>query len=196
MSSLWPWWAGGLSLTCIALGHWALTGRLLAVSGRITAIVDHLRHKPEPEEEMTAEDLALAIRAATAAEFGEDAVSSEPAREALAPSLSERATTLSHVGFLVSLVLGGLLANVLFGETSLTFGLHGEKLNRLFSGAVLPVVLVVGGLLVGFGTRMAGGCTSGHGLCGVSRLERGSLLSTMAFFGAGIGVSLLLGALI
>ena len=53
--------------------------------------------------------------------------------------------------------------------------------------------LLVGGLLVGFGTRMASGCTSGHGLCGVSRLQKGSLVATVCFFGAGVAVSFALG---
>jgi uncharacterized membrane protein YedE/YeeE len=50
--------------------------------------------------------------------------------------------------------------------------------------ASLPV-LVVAGLLVGFGTRMGSGCTSGHGVCGLSRGSLRSLVATLAFMGAG-----------
>ncbi len=46
-------------------------------------------------------------------------------------------------------------------------------------------VLIVGGLLVGIGTRYASGCTSGHGVCGVSRLSVRSLVATLAFMCAG-----------
>jgi uncharacterized membrane protein YedE/YeeE len=46
-------------------------------------------------------------------------------------------------------------------------------------------VLVVAGLLVGLGTRYAGGCTSGHGVCGLSRLSPRSLAATLAFMAAG-----------
>ena len=46
-------------------------------------------------------------------------------------------------------------------------------------------VLVVAGLLVGIGTRYAGGCTSGHGVCGLSRLSPRSLVATLAFMAAG-----------
>jgi len=53
--------------------------------------------------------------------------------------------------------------------------------------------LLLGGLCVGFGTRMAGGCTSGHGLCGVSRFQPGSLVATVAFFATGVAVSFALG---
>ena len=48
-----------------------------------------------------------------------------------------------------------------------------------------PARLVCAGLLVGLGTRYAGGCTSGHGVCGVSRLSPRSLVATAAFMAAG-----------
>ncbi len=46
-------------------------------------------------------------------------------------------------------------------------------------------VLIVAGLLVGAGTRYAGGCTSGHGVCGLSRLSPRSLVATLSFMAAG-----------
>jgi uncharacterized protein len=46
-------------------------------------------------------------------------------------------------------------------------------------------VLVAAGLLVGWGTRYAAGCTSGHGVCGLSRLSRRSLAATLTFMAAG-----------
>lgn len=48
-----------------------------------------------------------------------------------------------------------------------------------------PVVLVLAGLLVGVGTRLGGGCTSGHGVCGLSRLSLRSLANVCTFMGAG-----------
>lgn len=45
--------------------------------------------------------------------------------------------------------------------------------------------LALAGLLVGFGTRMGNGCTSGHGICGLARLSKRSLLAVLAFMGAG-----------
>lgn len=47
-----------------------------------------------------------------------------------------------------------------------------------------PVLLIVAGLLVGFGTRLGGGCTSGHGVCGISRLSARSIVATIIFMGA------------
>jgi uncharacterized protein len=47
------------------------------------------------------------------------------------------------------------------------------------------VILVIAGLLVGFGTRFAKGCTSGHGVCGLARLSPRSLAATVTFMAAG-----------
>jgi len=52
--------------------------------------------------------------------------------------------------------------------------------------AASPTVLIVGGLLVGFGTRLAGGCTSGHGVCGNARLSPRSMAATVCFMAAGV----------
>lgn len=47
------------------------------------------------------------------------------------------------------------------------------------------IAIAVAGLLVGFGTRLGSGCTSGHGVCGLSRLSPRSLVSTLTFMGLG-----------
>jgi uncharacterized membrane protein YedE/YeeE len=49
-------------------------------------------------------------------------------------------------------------------------------------------VIVVAGLLVGFGTRLGGGCTSGHGVCGVARLSPRSIVATMIFMAVAVAV--------
>jgi hypothetical protein len=48
-----------------------------------------------------------------------------------------------------------------------------------------PAILIVGGLLVGFGTRLGGGCTSGHGVCGLARLSPRSVAATLVFMASG-----------
>ena len=58
-----------------------------------------------------------------------------------------------------------------------------------------PAYLVVAGLLVGIGTRLGSGCTSGHGVCGVSRLSQRSLVATVTFMAAGIATVALMNAL-
>ncbi|MFW2162951.1 YeeE/YedE family protein [Acinetobacter beijerinckii] len=49
-----------------------------------------------------------------------------------------------------------------------------------------PLGLIIAGLLVGFGTRLGSGCTSGHGICGISRLSVRSIVATVTFMLAGI----------
>lgn len=49
-----------------------------------------------------------------------------------------------------------------------------------------PTVIVIAGLLVGFGTRLGSGCTSGHGVCGLSRLSLRSLAATLMFMATGV----------
>jgi|SRR6516225_476886 uncharacterized membrane protein YedE/YeeE len=72
--------------------------------------------------------------------------------------------------------LGGLvLAPVLF----VMFGGRTGRIDAGFGA------LVLAGLLVGVGTRYAAGCTSGHGVCGLSRLSPRSLVATLSFMGAG-----------
>ncbi|MEM7257716.1 MAG: YeeE/YedE thiosulfate transporter family protein, partial [Pseudomonadota bacterium] len=48
------------------------------------------------------------------------------------------------------------------------------------------LVIIAGGLLVGFGTRLGSGCTSGHGVCGLARLSGRSLSAVLLFMAAGI----------
>ena len=67
----------------------------------------------------------------------------------------------------------------------------GVTMAGLQSGAPTPEfastpVLVIAGLLVGFGTRLGSGCTSGHGVCGVSRLSQRSIVATVTFMAAGM----------
>jgi hypothetical protein len=67
----------------------------------------------------------------------------------------------------------------------------GAWVMTLFTGEVTTrfptsmTVLVLGGLIVGFGTRMGSGCTSGHGVCGLSRLSPRSIAATTSFMAAG-----------
>jgi hypothetical protein len=102
-----------------------------------------------------------------------------------------------HLVFLVALVFGGTLSAFLRGPIALSFDLGSGAFRSLTAdnGLLGFGALLLGGVLVGAGTRMAGGCTSGHGLCGVSRFQPGSLISTVAFFGGGILMAQLLSRL-
>lgn len=95
----------------------------------------------------------------------------------------------------ISGVLGGLLRPVrgdLAWRVAFLAGLVGAPLlYALFSELPRPQIdagpaaLVAAGLLVGIGTRYGAGCTSGHGVCGISRLSPRSLVATAAFMLAG-----------
>jgi uncharacterized membrane protein YedE/YeeE len=75
--------------------------------------------------------------------------------------------------FVAGLVSGGVLLPALVAE----------PFRGLAAG--VPMRLVVAGVLVGFGTRLANGCTSGHGVCGVGRLAPRSLVATATFMATG-----------
>lgn len=92
-----------------------------------------------------------------------------------------RASTISKSGppwvlaiaFVLSMLVGALITSWING------GVAAE-----YSSSIL--LLIIGGLLVGFGTRLGSGCTSGHGVCGMSRFSIRSLVATPLFIGAGI----------
>lgn len=204
----WPWWLGGLALAGVALTHWFLLGRQMAVSGRFTAIVNRWRFgAPDASaadlHQASRAELLAAIQAATHAEFGVAQGSlapTSPSAETTPPLDAPEATrspargprTLGeHLVFLGSLMLGGLVSALLAGSLELSLEPSGEIFASLFAQTPWSggLVLLAGGILVGAGTRMAAGCTSGHGLCGVSRLQPGSLLATVAFFGAAVATA-------
>ena len=58
-----------------------------------------------------------------------------------------------------------------------------------------PIVLVLAGLLVGFGTQLSGGCTSGHGVCGLARVAPRSIVAVATFMLAGFLTATLVGAM-
>jgi uncharacterized membrane protein YedE/YeeE len=178
------------------LFHWLATRRMMAVSGRYTALVNRMRSAPSPDADPLTDTAALveALRAATLAEFGAASLE-EPAPKGDAPSPPPAQTVPDHAVFLACLAFGGFIATLLRGRHASTLLLSGAGFAQLThrSHAAGVAVLVLGGALVGFGTRMAGGCTSGHGMCGVSRFQKGSLLATVAFFGTGVVTALALG---
>ena len=104
--------------------------------------------------------------------------------------LTARATGLAASGpprglavtFLVALVLGALLVRLVAGPIEASFPPD-------------TWMLVAGGLAVGFGTRLGSGCTSGHGVCGMSRLSKRSIGATLTFMAAGIATVAIVNAL-
>ncbi len=93
----------------------------------------------------------------------------------------------------ISGILGGLFGGAreeIFFRLALIAGIVIAPLLLTSAGANLPEItisaswplLIVAGLLVGFGTRLGNGCTSGHGVCGLARASRRSIVATVVFF--------------
>lgn len=76
--------------------------------------------------------------------------------------------------FLVGLILGGFMLR----QISPNFFVNTTMRSSL--------VLIIAGLLVGYGTVLGSGCTSGHGICGVARLSRRSIVATIVFISVGM----------
>jgi len=86
---------------------------------------------------------------------------------------------VGDISWRVTFILGMLAAPTVF-VTLAPAGLASEP--RIDAGFW---TVIAAGLLVGIGTRYASGCTSGHGVCGLSRLSPRSLVATLSFMGAG-----------
>jgi uncharacterized protein len=97
----------------------------------------------------------------------------------------------------ISGIVGGLLARkaseVGWRAVFVAGLLLGAFIYLLATGGTLPIniqaslpVLVIAGLLVGFGTRLGSGCTSGHGVSGIARFSKRSIVATLTFFAAAI----------
>ena len=85
--------------------------------------------------------------------------------------------------FLIGLILGPLIYNLI----------SGKEINISISSSL--ILLIAGGVLVGFGTRLSSGCTSGHGISGISRFSLRSIIATITFMLVGILTVLITGIL-
>ncbi len=201
------WWLSALLLSSVTLLFWLLLRRPLGVSGSWARVVTWKDDRAlSKAEEPFRENPGLfkdALMAATIDEFGREAVvafmnarrhgpkaAMPPSPPSVKPPPRTRWTV--HLVFLSMLGVGGLLVAVLHGDLRVSFTL-GELHTGLFGEGVGHVIaLFSGGVLVGFGTQMAGGCTSGHGLSGFSRFVPASMIATVTFFMTAIVVSLVL----
>lgn len=103
--------------------------------------------------------------------------------------MTARATGIADTGaprglaaaFVIGLPLGALIASLALGGVETTF-------------PASSLQLAVAGLLVGIGTRLGSGCTSGHGVCGMSRLSRRSIIATATFMASGFATVALMRA--
>jgi uncharacterized membrane protein YedE/YeeE len=205
VTGYWAWWLGAPALALIAIAFPLLVSKPLGVSGAVARLLRWRKEgRAEREDErLPSNEQALleAMMAATAAQFGAEAL-----RESPVEAKDERASTvvstpgrsvprLANLAFLAAIVLGGVAGRLTSGTPWGRLALQEDFARLVSHGTGGFALLFVGGLLVGFGTRLSGGCTSGHGLSGCSRFQPASLLATAAFFGAGAAVALLLSRL-
>jgi uncharacterized membrane protein YedE/YeeE len=85
--------------------------------------------------------------------------------------------------FVAGITLGGFIGAHLLSEAPMEF------LPASYYSLGGALRLAIGGFLVGFGTRYAGGCTSGHSITGISNLNWPSLVATIFFFVGGLGIT-------
>jgi uncharacterized membrane protein YedE/YeeE len=85
--------------------------------------------------------------------------------------------------FVIGIVIGGFVATQFLSAAPVEF------LPASYLSAGGAVRLLIGGFLIGFGARYAGGCTSGHAITGIANLNWPSLVATIFFFVGGLGVT-------
>ena len=91
-----------------------------------------------------------------------------------ANALNQKERRIDNILFLVGLIIGPILYSLI----------SNTEINISISNS-LPL-LIVAGLLVGIGTRISGGCTSGHGISGIGRFSLRSIIATITFMVVGI----------
>lgn len=206
MSTYWPWWAGAIGLALVTINYTLTTDRSFGVSGAWDRVV-HWRKERELQRQRAEDDIdqrSLVDALAAASPGGPAPAAAEPApapatsqnEPAQAPTSqpTPRPTPLvSQAALLVSILIGGFVAAVTAARFEFRLDM-GPGFSQLVTNNPMTMVgvLFVGGLLVGFGTRLAGGCSSGHGLHGCGRLYPISIVATAVFFGTAVLVSFLL----
>ena len=91
-------------------------------------------------------------------------------------AITQTSQRVSNTFFLIGLVVGPLIIyNLVLPNNAIAFEITHSYL-----------LIIPGGFLVGFGTRLGGGCTSGHGICGIGRLSVNSMVATATFVAIGV----------
>ena len=91
-----------------------------------------------------------------------------------ANALTEKDNKFDNLLFLLGLILGPILYTLFTNQ----------EINIIISNSL--ILLIIAGLLVGIGTRISGGCTSGHGISGIGRFSLRSIIATITFMIVGI----------
>lgn len=171
----WPWWVAGPLIGLYAAAFFYFRGRNLGASSSFPALLEALRGQGDPDRP----DLSRL---------------DDPLRLPFSP---RDPAPRWRVWWLAGMVLAGLAAWRLGGEGTGTPLLPG--LEQFFQGWpwwALAALLFLGGLAIGSGTRMSGGCTSGHAISGISQMQAPSIAATLVFMAVGVAVTWILKAML
>jgi uncharacterized membrane protein YedE/YeeE len=208
MIEYWPWWLGALGLAGVCFAYLLLVGRLLGVSGSWAKVVgwreNRILQQVNQEFAENQDEMSDALMAETLAQFGEDALqefqsqssATETAAKVDIDNLESSTPWTAHLAFLLCLCVGAFVTAYLSGQFELRYELSPVH-SRIFGDTwEVWLALLFGGMMVGFGTQMAGGCSSGHGLSGCARLIPASMLATLVFMVSAVFLSMLMEVMI
>lgn len=161
----WPGWVAGPLIGLYAVAFFVFQRRNLGASSGFPAVLEAVRGRDKDDLGLDDDPLCL-------------------------PRDPRDQAPQWRVWWLVGLFCAGLLNWALGGDGTGSLDLPGftETFVGWSLGARLSL-LFIGGLLIGFGTRMSGGCTSGHAIFGISQRQLPSVYATMVFFAVGIAVT-------
>ena len=213
MTEYWPWWLGAIALAVVTVGYFYSLGIPCGVSGVFGRVANWSEEVQARQTEMAmarnagqvqAQMMAEAMAALQALPEEERkqveaelrAAQAEEAAVAPRTATAVRPHPAAQLAFLASIVIGGLLAALSSGHWRLMTDMGATYTAFFGNGPSAWLILFVGGLCVGVGTQMAGGCTLGHGITGNSSLQVGSFAATATFFATAVIVSFLLKALL
>lgn len=171
LHSPWPWYVGGILIGLVVPLLLILGNKHFGISSTLSTICAAcipVKGKYQFTWKDNRWNLVLAAGVITGAILASNYLMPHD----FAPEISnDTQATLSHIG--VKEPISGMAPNEIFSW------------DQLFSTRGI-IFLVIGGFLVGFGTRYANGCTSGHAIMGLSLLNLGSLVATIGFFIGGL----------
>jgi uncharacterized membrane protein YedE/YeeE len=167
---IWPWYISGPAVGLFVLAFLYFQNRALGASSTYQALIEALQGKGDPEH----------------LDLGGQGIKTDLPVDPRDPAPRWR------IWFLLGLLVGGFLGWLGHGNGTGTPGLPGfSSFFKIDTFAQLSL-LFLGGVLIGGGTRMSGGCTSGHAITGISNLQKASIYATLIFFGVGMAFSFLL----
>lgn len=190
----WPWWAAGLGIGLFVLLYAWVYNRVIGMSSSLESSLREINKPLLPDAPQVSSFQAAALALAKARGMDPAAMGIEV--PAAASTGSSRGIELIPRIILLGVLIGGLVGGVMQGSTW-AFGL-GAEFDAVYGGLPMAAqgsMLLLGGVMVGFGARMAGGCPSGHGLGGLSLLSPASFLVVAGWFVAGITVTFAMRAL-